>query len=291
VDHRRALLFQSPGISVVDFRCRAHVEPSGPEEPNPTHSIVFIRRGVFGRTYRRSTIIADANHVLFFNQAEPYRFCHPLPGGDDCTILAPDASVALEVVARYAPVHAERSETPFRLEHGLCLPHAARLHYELLALIRSRALPLAIEDVLSELIDQAVRNAYALHSGSVRRGSPSAAARRRHRDLAEDVKLAVNTRLETPPRLGELARLLGCSPFHLSRTFQSVMGVSLRRYVGQLRARAAADRLTRCAQDLTELALRLGYADHSHFTNAFRRAWGVPPSRFRARRDAGRCAS
>jgi AraC-like DNA-binding protein len=35
------------------------------------------------------------------------------------------------------------------------------------------------------------------------------------------------------------------------------------------------------ARDLTELALDLGYADHSHFTN-FRHDWGLPPSRFRA---------
>ena len=30
------------------------------------------------------------------------------------------------------------------------------------------------------------------------------------------------------------------------------------------------------------MALRLGYADHSHFTNAFRAEWGLPPSAFRA---------
>ena len=43
----------------------------------------------------------------------------------------------------------------------------------------------------------------------------------------------------------------------------------------------AAHRLAAGAPDLTSLALDLGYADHSHFTNAFRQEWGVPPSRFR----------
>ena len=46
--------------------------------------------------------------------------------------------------------------------------------------------------------------------------------------------------------------------------------MSLRRYAGRLRARLAAGRLAAGARDLTELALDLGYADHSHFTNAFR---------------------
>ena len=36
------------------------------------------------------------------------------------------------------------------------------------------------------------------------------------------------------------------------------------------------------ALDLTDLALSFGYADHSHMTNAFRRGWEMPPSRFRA---------
>jgi AraC-like DNA-binding protein len=46
----------------------------------------------------------------------------------------------------------------------------------------------------------------------------------------------------------------------------------------------AAHRLATGARDLTGLAFELGYADHSHFTNAFRQEWGVPPSRFRGGR-------
>ena len=109
----------------------------------------------------------------------------------------------------------------------------------------------------------------------------SALVRRQRRDLVEGAKLMLNERYQTPPSLTALARALGCSPFHLSRTFHRTVGLSLRRYVGRLRTRWAADRLAKGAGDLTELALGLGYADHSHFTNAFRREWGQPPSRFR----------
>ena len=111
----------------------------------------------------------------------------------------------------------------------------------------------------------------------------SAAARKTRRDRVEAVTLELNERLEDPPRLAELAALCGCSPFHLSRVFRVVMGVGLREYSRRLRARAAAERLARGASDLTRLGLALGYSDHSHFTNSFRREWGLPPSRFRAR--------
>lgn len=273
------VLWESPGAAVHDFRCRAHVHAEGPEEPNPTHSVVFVRRGVFQRTWRRDHLVADANQVLFFNAGEAYRFGHPVAGGDDCTILAFATDRAVELVGRYAPAAAERPHAPFVLGHALSSRRAARLHYELLARIREVPGGLEIDDVLAELADEGIACAYQVPASRTER--PRAAAR--HRELVEATRLALGGRVESPPRLAELATALGCSPFHLSRTFREVAGLSLRRYVGRLRARAAAERLADGAEDLTALALDLGYADHSHFTNAFRREWGIPPSAFRAR--------
>ncbi len=274
--HERNVLFRGLGMSVVDFRCRAGVEPDGPEEPNPTHSIVFVRRGLFRRAVGNAWLLADPNRVLFFNAGQPYRFGHPLPGGDDCTILAVDTDRALELVAAHEPRHAERQETPFHVEDSLGSARTARLHYELLGLLRRGAAQLVVEDALAELADGAVAASY-------RTPSPAGAASRRQRDMVETAKLELNRRFAAPPSLGELAELLDCSPFHLSRLFTRREGVSLRRYLGRLRSRLAAERLARGARDLTDLALDLGYSDHSHFTNSFRREWGIPPSRFRDR--------
>lgn len=279
--HTRNLLFESPGISVVDFRCRARVEPEGPEEPNPTHSIVLVRRGVFRRTRHRETIVADPNHVLFFNAAEPYRYAHPVPGGDDCTVLAIETDAALELVARYAPRDAEDPRTPFRRDHALSGSRVAWLHYELVRLLRRRDSGLVLEDVLWEIADQSVRAAYREEAAPARREMP-ASVRRRRRDLVEATQLAIHSNLEVPPSLSQLAAACGCSPFHLSRTFRETVGLSLRRYTRRLRARVAAERLSAGERDLTSLGLDLGFADHSHFTNTFRREWGIPPSRFRA---------
>lgn len=278
----RRVLFESLGVTAVDFRCHAGVEPVGAEEPNPTHSVVLVRRGVFRRTQGHETLVADANHVLFFNAAQPYRYSHPLPGGDDCTVLALETAQALELVARHAPRAAQRPETPFRLGQGLSSPRAARLQWELLALMARPATQLGLEDVIAELADEALRSAYQSQADGLPEARLSSPARRRQQELVEAAKLAVSERLEAPPSLAELARALDCSPFHLSRTFHGLAGISLRRYAGRLRARAAAERLAHGARDLTELALDFGYADHSHFTNSFRREWGLPPSRFRA---------
>lgn len=276
MSYERRVLFTSGAISVVDFRCREHGDREGPEEPNTTHSIALVRRGIFRRTAEGRAFVADANHVLFFNEAHGYRFSHPVPGGDDCTILTIAAPLVLELVARHAPRDAERAEVPFRIGHGVASTRTRRLHYELLRATRQTTSELAIEDVLAELGDEAVRDAY--------QQTPTATTvTRRHREVTEGAKVVLNRRVASPPSLDALARSLDCSPFHLSRVFHATTGVSLRRYLGRLRAGIAADCLTRGVTDLTDLALSLGYADHSHFTNAFRREFGVAPSQFRAR--------
>jgi AraC-like DNA-binding protein len=268
------------GIAVVDFLCQAGVEPEGAEEANTTHGIVFVRRGVFRRMRAGEVLLADPNQLLFFNAAEPARIGHPVPGGDECTILEVETPRALELVASHAPRDAEDPDRPFRRGHTAGPVRVSRLHYELLSLLRRGERGLPVEDTLSELADEAVR---ALCGSSAAAGARfrSPASARRGRDLVEATKVSLNESFASPPDLAELARSAGCSPFHLSRTFRRIEGVSLRRYAKRLRARLAAHHLVGRQRDLTGLALELGYADHSHFTNAFREEWGVPPSRFR----------
>ena len=275
----RRVLLEALGIAVVDFQCHAHGAAQGPEEPNPTHSIVLVRRGVFRRTHRRESLLADPNHVLFFNAAEPYRYGHPIPGGDACTILTVETHRALELVGRHAPADAQDPETPFRHGHCLSSPRTLRLHWKLLNLVAHGAARLALEDTLAELAGEAVACAYRPPD---QRRVLSASAQRRKRDLVEAVKLMISEHLHGPPSLTELADVLGCSPYHLSRTFHHTTGESLRRYIRRLRARVAAERLMDGAGNLTALALDLGYADHSHFTNSFRHEWGLTPSAFRS---------
>ena len=48
-----------------------------------------------------------------------------------------------------------------------------------------------------------------------------------------------------------------------------------------LRLRAALERIAD-GEDVATLALALGFSSHSHFTSAFRRAFGVAPSQVRS---------
>jgi AraC-like DNA-binding protein len=80
--------------------------------------------------------------------------------------------------------------------------------------------------------------------------------------------------------LGEVACELRVSPVYLAQVFQRVEGRPLYKYQLQLRLAQALD-LVRRYDDLTTLALELGFSSHSHFSAAFRRAYGCSPSAFK----------
>jgi AraC-like DNA-binding protein len=98
--------------------------------------------------------------------------------------------------------------------------------------------------------------------------------------LGESVKELLAERYAERLTLAELGREVGCSPFHLARSFRRSTGVSIHRYRVQLRLRSALLRL-REDIDLCTLGLELGFATHSHFSESFRALFGETPSAVR----------
>jgi len=82
------------------------------------------------------------------------------------------------------------------------------------------------------------------------------------------------------PRIDWVASKLGATRRSLQRYLQS-QGTSFNRIVEDVLQRHAERYLRDDALSVTEIALRLGYADPAHFTRAFRRWTDVTPSAFR----------
>jgi len=81
-------------------------------------------------------------------------------------------------------------------------------------------------------------------------------------------------------RLDEIALEVGLTSVYLTQQFTRCEGIPLYRYQLQLRLTRALLELPRC-EDITNLALDLGFSSHSHFTSAFREAFGTTPSKYR----------
>ena len=117
----------------------------------------------------------------------------------------------------------------------------------------------------------------------------------RHKRLAiervERVKQALARDLENPPALSQLGREVGCSPFYLSRIFSEQTGMTISRYLRNLRLERAAELLRSGRSNVTEAAMAVGYSSLSHFSKAFAEMFGVCPCAFplhrRSRRPVG----
>jgi len=86
-----------------------------------------------------------------------------------------------------------------------------------------------------------------------------------------------------PPGLTELAALCGLSPSHLRRAFRQQTGRNLIDVVTEVRTARAAELLASDDVSLKEIGHQLGFAHHTTFSTAFRRATGESPSAYRAR--------
>ncbi|MDR3439917.1 AraC family transcriptional regulator [Telmatospirillum sp.] len=81
--------------------------------------------------------------------------------------------------------------------------------------------------------------------------------------------------------LGDLARTAGLSPHHFSDAFKTSTGRSPHRYLIDQRIRRAKELLLGSNRSITEIALDVGFANHSHFTDQFRKRTNTTPSRYR----------
>jgi AraC-like DNA-binding protein len=102
-------------------------------------------------------------------------------------------------------------------------------------------------------------------------------AQRAARDRVERARAILREQMQNPPSLEELGRLVGCSPFYLSRQFSAETGLTIQQYIRQVRLERAAELLRTGRCNVTEAALEVGYSSLSHFTSAFREVFGCCP--------------
>lgn len=277
---RERFVYCSPAVAVRDYRCRPVGTACEPEEASSRNEIVFLRSGMFRKHVGRCDVVADMNHVLFFLRGEPYRVSHPETCGDDCTVLSIRNDLLVEIVTRHEPAAADRPDEPLRLTHAPCDPECYLEHRQLFERAGADdSDAMAIDEAALRLADRVIGAAFAVRGvrASTRRADTAGA----HRDLAEGVRALLAGRFREALSIDEIAQAMHSSSFHLCRVFREVVGMPLHRYRNRLRLRAAIEPLAAGHEDLTGLALDLGFASHSHFTSAFRREFGHPPSAFR----------
>lgn len=261
------LLLDTANLAVRDVRCGGECRHrSGDECSRATH-LVFPYRGVYVRHLGSDAAVAEANQVLFFNAGESYSISHPVDGGDASFVLVLDESWLHELT----PADLIRSGGGFRQQRRRIDPRAQAL----VALLRHSLRHEAIEKLEAETLALTlVRRALGERTSH---GARSTAGRQK---LVDRAKLVLASDLARRWSLSAIAAEVGVSPVYLTQVFQQVEGMPLYRYQLRLRLARSLD-LLNGYNDLTALALEVGFSSHSHFTAAFRRTYGRSPSAFK----------
>jgi AraC-like DNA-binding protein len=105
------------------------------------------------------------------------------------------------------------------------------------------------------------------------------------RERAQKVMALLQANLAGPPSLEQLGQKVGCSPFYLSRTFSSEVGMTIPQFLRKVRMERAGELLGSGRYNVTEAALEVGYSSLSHFSQAFCQTMGCCPVLYPLRRD------
>jgi len=262
-------LLDTDTVTLRNVRCGGACRHRSAEECVSATHLVFPYRGVYLRHVGSDQAVADANHVLFFNAGEGYQVSHPVAGGDASLSLDLSEAVLRELAPR--SLLNARGTLAFRRQHQRIDPRAQALVALLRHSLENGAIePLEAEGLLLTLVCRSLGPRTSHEPGATH-------ARRR---LADRVKVLLAGDLSRRWTLAEIAAEIGGSPVYLTQVFQQAEGIPLYRYHLRLRLARALDLIARY-EDLSALAADLGFSSHSHFTAAFRQAYGRSPTAFR----------
>ena len=94
----------------------------------------------------------------------------------------------------------------------------------------------------------------------------------------------INANLKNTIDLEALARVSHISKFHFHRIFRTHIGESVRSYVSRIRLEKAAQQLQTTSMSLARIAPKVGYGSQQSLSKAFKKHFGMAPSRFREMR-------
>ena len=84
---------------------------------------------------------------------------------------------------------------------------------------------------------------------------------------------------EPAPTISQLARMVSISESKLKKDFKLIYGMPVYEYFQKVRMQAAKDKLLSGGHSVKEVAMELGYSNLSNFTIAFKKEFGLLPSK------------
>ena len=253
------LLFASETLAVGTHRLPADDPRFESYGPTSAHFVVFPRNHTIIELAGGARFIGSPAVAPLYNRGPEYRRRRLSAEGDFCDwfAIAPDALREISGRDDEQPLRA-----PFvRVEPRDYLRQRAVVEH----LMRGGGDALFVEETMMNVLRRMLA-----------RSSSSANA-----ELAHHAAEILGRTFKHNQSLTRIASEAGTSPFHLARTFKRAMGATLHQHRVALRLHTSLSMLRDTRDDISTIALDLGFTDHSHFTVSFRRRFGITPSAYR----------
>jgi len=284
------LVFRTPLVAIGAFRAFPGDNLFGGDNHASKPIVVFPRLPVVIVPAGEERVVAQSNHAMLYNTGDEYTRRSIEGRGDvsDFFWLREDAISELSAGAH--PAARDEPTRPFDRRRG---PVAPSLYYAQRRLFEAARRPDADALTIEEETLAIVRDLFAPNPRRSRDaiGPCRAQTRRAHRDAAHDAAETLSRRWMDRWSVDALSEEVNLSPHHLCRVFKREHGVTIHAFLTQLRLRAALERVAETDRGLTQIGLECGFSSHAHFTAAFARAFGQPPSRARDALRDGRLAA
>lgn len=106
--------------------------------------------------------------------------------------------------------------------------------------------------------------------------------RRQIQQIVDEIDGCIRSHDDAALTLRSLSRTLGYSEYYTTRKFREISGMQLRDYLRRRRLAFALREVRDSKRSLLDIALDYGFSSHEAFTRAFKDAYGVTPSAYRA---------
>lgn len=279
------ILFTNSSVSIGMFDCpvgRPNFNNTGPIK---NYLIAFPRTAVkIQHSHLKSPFIADPTLVTLYNDGQEYKRFQLSEYGDRCDWLAVSPEVARAIFEEH---HLNKTLTTdeltplFSMTHCSCTSNTyALFKYLIMKLLLFKTIsPLFVEETALLIFNNIVHTAYSEWGAKPKSNRPKTF--QRHLKIVQQAQEILNASFDQSISLNYLANELNCSIYHLCRTYQRITGLSIHQTINQLRLREALHNISENNEDLSTLGINLGFSDHSHFSLAFRKAYGFSPTQFK----------
>lgn len=277
------VLFRSPAVRVLDFRCMEKPHSVSPSERYPDYTISFTRTGHFRTQSRQGAQDIDSRMVMLSNAESERTVSHGKDVRDTCTILEVPRLLleeAQRVFWRKGVLPSGSSAFPFPVAAVSTTPLLDLLHRKL---ISSRPLePLRLEDLTIRILSGVFRQMYGWKPDD-----PVLQAderlRDQHLETIERAREYMLANLDGDLSLHDIARSAHVSEFYFSRVFRKLTALSPYRYLLQARLEHAAMMLKDTKHSVTEISYASGFRNFPHFVSSFTARHGISPLQYRKR--------